>query len=107
VSDPDAATLFEGAGRQIFERMQAQPGWAELSEVTQAKLRETAEDLGRLLVLKAAGQDVRAELAHAHAQVASLEIATSLRARELLNEVLRITANLLGAFLGGLVRTGL
>ena len=87
--------------------MQDKPGWDALDEKTRDRLREAAFDLGKLTVLELSGMDVELELAHVRAQIASWEFRNSSQARRLLAEAILELATLLGAFLRGLMRTGL
>ncbi len=99
--------LLEGAGWRILERIKKKPGWDELDERQKDRLREASFDLGKLTLLELAGRDVEQELAHVRAQIASWELRCSVEARRLLEEALGELADLLGAFLRGLLRTGL
>lgn len=103
----DVRELLEGAGRRILAKLEQKDGWDELEERTKDALREAAFDLGKLTVLELAGHDVSVERRHVLAQIASWEFRRSAEARARIGEALRELADHLGAFLGGLIRSGL
>lgn len=103
----DVRDLLEGAGHRVLDVLQQKPGWDELEERTKDALREAAFDLGKLTVLQLAGHDVSVELLHVQAQIASWEFRRANEARELWNQAVRELAHFVGAFLGGLIRSGL
>lgn len=103
----DVRDLLEGAGHQVLERLKSRAEWTELDEAVKDRLREVAFDLGRLSMLRLAGQQVDVELAHVQAQLASWEFQAASQAQRWLDRALEEVIQGLGVFAAGVIRSGL
>lgn len=98
---------LEAVGDRILRQLRSTTDWDGLSVEAKDELATAAYDLGRLTVLELSGQDVRDEVRHARAAIASWEFEEALETRRLLRSVLEELARVAGAFLRGLASPGI
>lgn len=91
--------LLAAAGRQILERAEQKPEWAELNDLARTLVAESVSEVARLSLLAFGGKTVERELAHARATVANWTFVGAATARALLRETLEEAALVAGSVL--------